>query len=57
MICPGCQTGFCQTVGPMLIAGGIGLVMVAFMTRAVRLWFMRQVESLAGKVIDRLWKR
>ena len=39
-------------MAPLLIAGGVGLVMVLCMTRAVRLWWIRQIE----KVIDKLWK-
>ena len=50
MICPECQSGFWQTVLPILLASGIGAFMlVGFVAR---LWFKKQIEKLMRKLAD-----
>ena len=50
MVCPGCQSGFCQTVLAILLASGIGAFMlVGFVAR---LWLKKQIEKLMRKLAD-----
>ena len=50
MICPGCQSGFCQTVLPILLARGIGAFMLVCFV--ARLWFKKQIEKLMKRLAD-----